>query len=369
MRSENKYSGFSVFGVLLKLGVITIMLTFAIPGPGATLKGSSPDGKTAIAHIKIGGNDQTVLVFGGGYDVRQNAGKYGVDPEGRALYITDATTGSRVWWASTADSTADLALGDMAYSVLASVTAGDVDADGYTDVAFTADLGGQIWRFDFDNSGYDTTITGGVIARLAGDDDGGNRRFFVRPDVSLIRIDGTDHFAVAIGSGSRDHPLSTEAQDRFYMLFLEHVYSPPTEYTVIEEDDLVDVTTNRNPDMASSRGWRLDLLAGETILAKSRTVDGTVMFTTYKPPGGKNKKFHALGQGTENVYALNVYDARPARSPDSVGGLTDLTPNDRFKALEQGGIQPEPQITFTDDDHQVVIVALEKSSDTGLYNP
>ena len=325
--------------------------------------------KTTLGHIKSGGNRQTVLIFGGGYDVNQDDENAGVDSQGRALYLADATTGSRVWWAGPNGSGANLALADMEYSIPGNVAAGDIDFDGYTDAAFIAYMGGQIWRFDFDNSGDDTVITGGVVARLAGDGDGENRRFYVKPDISLIRINGAIHFALAIGSGYRAHPLNTETQDRFHMLLLEDAYTAPAEYSAIEEDDLVDVTHDLNPDMSAGQGWYLDLEAGEKVMANSLTVDGTVLFTTYTPPSANIENSCAPSQGTGRVYAINAYDARPVKNLDSVGELDELTANDRFKNLIRGGIQPEPRIIFTDDDKPVLLVGPEKIPDLDLNNP
>jgi len=324
--------------------------------------------KMELARIKSSGVKRTVLIFGGGYDVNQDTETAGIDSEGNALYMVDANTGARLWWAGFSSSGANLTSADMKYSIPAPIMAGDIDADGYTDIVFAADMGGQVWRFDFDNSGSDTTITGGVIAQLAGSGANEHRRFYVKPDVSLIKINGVVYYALAIGSGYRAHPLSTLTQDRFHMLFIGDVYTPPSTYTAIDENDLVDVTSNLTPNVSSGDGWRLDLETGEKVLAASLTVDGTVLFTTYKPDSSTVNSC-APSQGVGRLYAINAYDATPVKNLDGVGTLNSLTVTDRYKTLVRGGIQPEPRLVFTDGDHPILIVGPEKVDDLDLFNP
>ena len=324
--------------------------------------------KMELATIKSSGIKKPVLLFGGGYDVNQDVETAGVDSEGNALYMVDAATGARLWWAGKTSSGANMTFSAMEYSMPASVMSGDVNGDGYTDIVFAADMGGQVWRFDFDNTGTDTTITGGVVADLADTGTNEHRRFYVKPDVSLIKINGAVHYAVAIGSGYRAHPLSTVTQDRFHMLFLDDVYTLPTSYTALDETDLLDVTNDLTPDLSSSEGWRLDLEAGEKVMAKSLTVDGMVLFTTYKPDSSVTNSC-APSQGVGRLYAVNAYDAKPVKNLDGVGTLSNLTTTDRYKTLVRGGIQPEPRLVFTDDDHPVLVVGPEKVDDIDLYNP
>ena len=325
--------------------------------------------KMELASIKSSGNKRSVLIFGGGYDVNQDTETATIDTEGNAIYMVDADTGARLWWAGKTSSGANLTSADMKYSIPAPVMTGYINADGYTDIMFAVDMGGQVWRFDFDNTGSDTTITGGVVAQLAGSGSNEHRRFYVKPDVSLTKINGVVYYAVAIGSGYRAHPLSTVTQDRFHMLFIGNVYTPPVNYnSPLDETDLLDVTNDLNPNLSSSNGWRLDLEPGEKVLASSVTVDGTVFFTTYKPDSNLTNSC-APSQGVGRLYAINAYDAKPTKNLDGVGSLNSLTATDRYKTLVRGGIQPEPRLIFTDDDHPILVVGPEKIDDIDLFNP
>jgi type IV pilus assembly protein PilY1 len=256
----------------------------------------------------------------------------------------------------------------MSYSIPASVMTGDINADGYTDIMFAVDMGGQVWRFDFDNSGTDTTITGGVVAHLDSVSANGRRRFYNKPDVSLLKVNGSVKYAVAIGSGYRAHPLSTTTQDRFYMLYFDNVFSPQSTYTALDESNLVDVTSDLNPDLSSSSGWRMDLETGEKVLANSLTVDGKVFFTTYKPDSNAVNSC-APSQGVGRLYAVSAYNAAPVQNLDGTGTLENLALTDRYKTLTRGGIQPEPRLVFTDDDHPILVVGPEKIADLNLSNP
>lgn len=322
-----------------------------------------------VARIKSSDVPMTVLLFGGGYDTNQDTETAGVDDQGRAIYMVDANTGARVWWAGGTGSGANLVLADMEYSIPAALVSGDLNSDGYTDIILAVDVGGQVWRFDLDNSGSNTVVAGGVIAELSGAGTDEHRRFYEAPDVSLIKRNGYVNFAIGVGSGYRAHPLSTVTQDRYYMLFTGNVYSPPTTYTALTEADLLDVTSDLNPDMSSASGWYIDLDGGEKVMARSKTVDGLVLFTTFKPNTG-NADSCAPSQGLGRLYAVSVYDARPKHNLDGIGALTDpLTLADRRYNLVRGGIQPEPTLVFTDDDHPVLIVGTERVRDIELYNP
>jgi type IV pilus assembly protein PilY1 len=338
-------------------------------GQGDFLELAQTWSRPQVARIKSNDAPRTVLLFGGGYDTNQDTETAGVDSLGRAIYMVDANTGSRVWWAGGTNSGANLVLADMEYGFPATVVSGDINSDGYTDIIFAADVGGQLWRFDLDNSGINTVVTGGVIAQLAGSGTDEHRRFYEAPDVSLIKRNGHVNFAIGVGSGYRAHPLSDVTQDRYYMLFTGNVYSPPATYTVLTENDLLDVTTDLNPNLSSSSGWYISLEGGEKVMARSKTVDGLVLFTTFKPNTG-NSDSCAPSQGLGRLYAVNVYDARPKHNLDGIGALTDpLTLEDRRYNLVRGGIQPEPTLVFTEDDRPVLIVGTEKVKDIELYNP
>ncbi len=200
----------------------------------------------SLASIKINGTKTKVLIFSGGYDLDQdyigdNTRK--TDDIGNSLYISDADTGKLLWSAS--NTGADLNLAAMNHSMPASPAVIDVNRDGLADIIYTADLGGQVFRFDIDpnNTGANNLATGGLIASLGGATAQENRRFFTTPDVAFIQERGSKpYFTISLGSGFRESPLNVDTNDRFYVLRDQDVYAKPSTYQTITEGDLVDVS-------------------------------------------------------------------------------------------------------------------------------
>ncbi|MDQ7014749.1 MAG: PilC/PilY family type IV pilus protein, partial [Gammaproteobacteria bacterium] len=124
-----------------------------------------------IKTIKYNGVATKVLIFAGGYDPAQDSNLLPAsDLQGRAIYIVNAETGQRIWWAGPSGSGADLSLTDMTNSIPSKVNAIDLDGDGLTDRIYVGDTRAQLWRFDLNpnNTSAADLMTGGVIAKLGG---------------------------------------------------------------------------------------------------------------------------------------------------------------------------------------------------------
>jgi len=83
---------------------------------------------------------------------------------------------------------------DMQYSIPSQVRSIDINFDGIIDQLYVGDMGGQIWRMDFNSdtstsNSIDSRITAGVIGEFAGDTPKSNRRFYYPPDVSVIGVE------------------------------------------------------------------------------------------------------------------------------------------------------------------------------------
>lgn len=319
--------------------------------------------KPTLAKIKLGNEDKTVLIFGGGYDTDQdNATVISPDDSGRAIFIIDADTGQRLWWASS-QKEADLIISEMEYSIPTDITVADMNNDGYTDILFAADMGGQLLRIDFnkDNGGTSSLASGGVIARISNEDANNARRFYNRPDVSLIRKRGiAPYLAIAVGSGYREHPLNTQTTDRFYMFKDPNPFSTPTSYeyaqagkSVITEQYLYDATENLidssdadiratvQTSLDSANGWYITMEnKGEKVLAESITYDSKVLFTSFSPSGTKSSTCGPdLGIG--RLYMMNLADASPVIDADKD---SQREKTDRIYTLTKGGIPASPAL-------------------------
>jgi type IV pilus assembly protein PilY1 len=269
-------------------------------------------------------------------------------------------------WSGT-DVGGNLNLASMIHSIPGNVSVLDLDGDTYADRMYASDTGGRIFRFDiYNGQAVGSLVTGGMIADLgaaplaAPRPRSESRRFYNAPDVALIKRRGkSSFFNIALGSGYRGHPLNAEIRDRMYSVrdytpFIKLTQAAYNSLNVIEDGDLIDVTDDATPTLADDApGWKIELRfpngwEGEKVLVESRTLDSKVFFTTYLPnSAGVASCSNAAGAGTNRAYVISAYDGAPVIEQD--GDATDLTIEDRFTNLNQGGIAPEVVFLFPDN--------------------
>ena len=241
---------------------------------------------SAPAVIKVQAHTNPVLIFGGGYDAASE------DPEppaltdqfGRMIYVVDAFDGSIVWSAGNAGkSTPSVTVSGMDFSIAADVLAVDRKQTGLVDRAYTADVGGNVWRVDM--GGSDTSSwavwkiasVGGRTAASAG------RKFLFGPDVVFGTAGTFD--AVVIGSGDREHPLSTNAAsgipNRAYM-FMDPNTGTTGSNVNITESDLADVSASSTGpvNLTGKKGWSVTLRGGEQVVNGPIVVASSMVFGT-----------------------------------------------------------------------------------------
>ncbi|MGQ0591126.1 MAG: pilus assembly protein [Gammaproteobacteria bacterium] len=369
--------------------------------------------------VQLGATEATqrdVLIFGGGFDPDQETSTVpGPDSQGRAIYMVDALTGQRLWWAGYDDpasvSAPDLAFDDMTNSIPANVRVIDLDRNGLADRMYAADLGGRLWRFDI-NNGPDhgpavgePLVSGTLMAEFqkatATDVPGTeavNRRFFNEPDAALISPPGKPSFmSVSIGSGNRSHPLNKVTQDRFYMvrdpnpLFKPVNASGGDAYPAqwpLQEDDMYDVTNvidfndTQQAALDGGPGWMIHLsdagsaFVGEKALTEAVTFNGVVLFATFTPVATASTNACSPSQGTGRVYAVNVLNGNPVFNLDQAGDPNDLTRTDRSLNLVRTGLPPDIVILFPEPDPNnpgsggpVALAGPEVLNELDLKNP
>ena len=196
--------------------------------------------KPTITSINWGGARKRVMFVGGGYDAGgtdgdartngvkglyagyENSDYNQTNKIGAGVYMFDADNGDLLWWTSAnADKTSasDTETGviatksdDLKYSVVSEIRAVDRDGDDLVDNIYFGDLGGQLFRVDFDNK---QNIIGAVaktpVKLLDINNNVNNRskglRFYETPAFSLYNKKGTTFAVVSIGSGNRSKPL------------------------------------------------------------------------------------------------------------------------------------------------------------------
>ncbi|MBO1531886.1 pilus assembly protein PilY [Psychrobacter sp. F1192] len=169
-----------------------------------------------------------VLIFGGGYDMGYEDDDYvptaSKPAKGNAIYMINAKTGELIWSVSQSDHS------NMIHSITGEITVLDRDNDGLMDHLYAADLGGQVFRADFENArieqfgfeAVDKFSSKGMTRILKpNSNDKYAYRFYNRPVVSFYRntggYDNGKLFAlVNVISGNRSAPLSTLRDDNKY---------------------------------------------------------------------------------------------------------------------------------------------------------
>lgn len=339
------------------------------------IQGGVDDGFSALAQtwsdprvgrMMVDGSPTTVLVFGGGYDnenqdsVAANAGRIS-DDKGHSLCIVRAQDGRLLWSAGGHDSGTSFHVSNMRNSIAASVKLKDFNEDGLTDIIYAADLAGQVFRFDVSNPGSGTfSIDGGMIASLGGADLANNRKFFNEPDVVLVARDGHAYWAINIGSGDRERPISNrDTANWLFSIKDPYVFSAPSNYDYgITMDSLYDITdtlVQSETDyqaLLQAKGWKLRLPnPGEKALAPARTFDYRVFFTTFDPVPQDTDDCNS-DPGTARLYSLDLITGAPLEDANNDG---QLTVEDRAIILPHGTIPPGVLFMFVEDEDGKVV--------------
>ncbi len=346
--------------------------------------------RPVLRKIRVNGVETQVLVFAGGYDINQDGSSLrSTDTIGRAIYMVNAKTGERIWWAAhDSNTTANIKLSEMQYSIPADLSAIDVNADGFLDVIYAADTGGQIFRFDFPGSEVNNAL-GGRIAELASNTVGtgqdaafNSRRFYYPPDVAIINNkDRIPSLALAINSGYRAHPNNLDTQDRIYMIRDKFPISGVTPtYSTITESDLYDATDNligadgdtaQNAtalgDLNSKQGWFIDLEdTGEKGLGKPFIFENVVFVSTFVPSTGTTATC-APTEGSSFLYVMSLFDAQPKfLNGEIVDDSSTITKSGRRKDLNQSGIGGDPKLIMQPSQNDTICVGTECMGVKGL---
>jgi type IV pilus assembly protein PilY1 len=275
-----------------------------------------------IGFINDGGNKKAVMFVGGGYDPGQDNDSPPADTKGRAVYIVDVLTGSRVARFSNQELPTT-----MTYSIPSDVAAIDVNGDGKIDRLYVGDMGGQMWRFDI--TADVGSSTGKIVFKSnPGRDGSAGRKIFYAPDVSLERevvtISGIptaiDYEMLYFGTGDREHPNDISVVNRLYAIKDRNPSTPLTEdanVTVDVTEDLLQEPTTSAADLKTIRenlkklnGWfiKLDQYSGEKSLSSAVIFFGVVYYTTFTPNtegGDPSADPCYVGEGKGRLYSVD----------------------------------------------------------------
>ncbi len=272
-----------------------------------------------ITRVRIDGEVKTVLVFGGGYDAEHHdtAGQRAAkDSVGNAIYMVDAETGDLIWSAG-ADTNAGVAhttVDSMKWSVPGGIAVVDLKngrLDGLTDHLYFADLGGQVFRVNFDNNNDGAASLVKGVVRLANFGDSEHRRFYEAPAIGYVRDGLQETLYVAVGSGYRAHPLDEDTDEGFF-IFADSTFQNTNQPDVITMSELRNARSS-DPS-ASSKGWYVTFQrSGEKVMSSPSIYQNSVMFTTYVPTNADQDDDPCVVRyGTAYAYRADMITGEPA---------------------------------------------------------
>ncbi|MEO5697251.1 MAG: PilC/PilY family type IV pilus protein [Burkholderiaceae bacterium] len=269
-----------------------------------------------VARVK--GQTNPVVIFGGGYDaVAEDANSAGSTTMGNAVFVLDAFSGALLRSFTTLDSTTTTT--SIGRSVAADVSLIDSDFDKLVDRAYAVDLGGQVYRIDFeDSAGASMLPAAWTIYKLA-DLSGGTstgRKFFFAPDVVTT---GT-FAALSFGSGDREKPLLSATVDHFFQVLdyrMGKGAPAAASHTPIAWPDLIPSSETGSTPTA---GCYVALDQGEKVVNAAASIGGNAFFGTNRPaPLPANTCSANLGLA--KAYSMPLFCATPTSSIITGGGL------------------------------------------------
>lgn len=266
--------------------------------------------KPTIGFVNWGGKRTRVMFVGGGYDangatiacnedkdlVAKNVGyectAYNqTNKIGAGVYMFSAEdtsiqdgkntiaikAGELLWWssanattsaASTKSGTVGINSPNMQYSVVSEIRSVDRDGDDLIDHVYFGDLGGQIFRTDFNNK--EKTIGSWAKAPILIFDEhkanGKSPRFYDMPAFSLYNNNGSIFAVVSQGSGNRSAPL-----------FADSSYDYDAIYNIYDKDvartDLYNYDSVKNPLI--TKNIKVDNVSGLRLINDDKRKDNT----------------------------------------------------------------------------------------------
>jgi type IV pilus assembly protein PilY1 len=312
--------------------------------------------------------EQWVAIFAGGYaddgDPNRPAG-YVADPlnaawrdTSKAIFMVALDSGTvlaKVAYDGTAQP-------DMKFSIPSAPAVIDLNFDGFADVVYVGDLGGQIWKWDIKAVGQDTSSPAdgtvdnwpaGVFFRtnpitVAGNDH--YRSFFFPPVASFVN--GT--LTLAFGSGER-HDLSHEGdagaadENRFYVAKDYDPTGPDAFDVLLTDADLTDVTALDTDNILTDAGYLFSLAESEKFVTEITVFAGYVIVGSYTPDSSADLCATSGGQSFLHIFNL-------ATGQGFFSDPLDPPSEDR-RTYIGGGFPTSPEVTVASDpDNDVIIV-------------
>jgi type IV pilus assembly protein PilY1 len=359
------------------------------PGPGGVLpypgyawefpREDDPDGDLALlgetwarpvitkVKVKVGADDnggagyeRWVAVVTGGYSNLSDPNPDAVTgvtsvydataTAGRAIFLIDVKTG-KVLAEKKFDAAATDGQKSMYFSIVSNPTVLDLDFDGFADVVYVGDMGGQIFKWAIHDVGEDRVNDASglrtqpnwpfkVFFRTPPTVDGATtyfRNFFFSPAATFVG----SKLWLAFGTGERRSlpfvgvPPAVDENNRFYVVSdpdpFERAVSPLGTAT---EADLLDITGDEDGATFAGRGYLFKVQDGEKFVTNVEIFAGQVIAASFLPTPSADP-CASRGDGT-----LYVFDIR-----DGTGYFSDAS-GDPARAMAIGiGLPTDPKVS------------------------
>lgn len=304
------------------------------------------------------GFERHVAIVAGGYDSSGNPNdsiNYSSSATaGRAIFIIDIASG-KVLGEKKFDSGASDAQQHMLYAMPSTPAVFDIDSDGFADVIYVGDLGGNVFKWVINAVGEDRVNDG---TGLRTQPNWPFKRFFATP---RVKITGTDYYKsfytraagtllsgdlwLAFGSGERNNidfegVSGNDAENnRFYVIEdidpLEQFSMPMATLT---DSDLTDVTASAAPTAISNSGFYFFVDDGEKFVTNTEIFAHKIYTASFKP---ENTGDPCTSRGAATLYVFDIRtgagdfedeSGNPTRALDIGSGLpsdpkTSVGPN------------------------------------------
>jgi type IV pilus assembly protein PilY1 len=304
--------------------------------------------------------ERWVAIFGGGYertadpnhdDFAATPADTGWTTRSKAIYMVDLATGTILAKVEYDAVTNPL----MNYALPSRPAVLDLDFDGFADVVYVGDVGGQMWKWDISAKGRDDVGSDGIIDNwsygvfftAAPASDGTELRyksFFYPPAATFSR----NQLVLAFATGEREQleyegAAGYDENNRVYVLKDRSptgTYAFTNTYT---EADVTDVTNTSTDQDLTDQGYFFVADDGEKFVSEMVVFAGYLILTSFDIDTS-NPDPCAGASGTSQIYAVRVDSGQgyfTAGSPP--------TPMDERKKYGGTGLASTPRISIAPD--------------------
>jgi type IV pilus assembly protein PilY1 len=349
-------------------------------------------GTPIVTRIKvvIGGQpyERWVVIVTGGYDPSgdpNDSANYNANATaGRAIFVLDAQTG-QILGEKKFDPVATDGQQDMKYAIASTPSVFDLNADGYADVIYVGDLGGQVWKwviaYDPANGNYGVDPVNDATASTAQPNWHFGKFFQATPDATSplgVTVGGVTYYKsiffspagtlkngklwLAFGTGDRANlkqtgdSSTTADNNRFYAIQDPDPYdrsTPPN--PVVDESTLLDATSDSScADTSAYQGYYIVARDDEKFITNVELFSYYVITSSFTPTGSTDP---CTAGGDATLYLFRVDCGQGYFS-----GPTDGT----SRRLELGaGMPTDPKVSVSPDGTRVIVT----QQDGEIENP